>query len=109
MGCKSSKFTGIIGAGKHIDDSIHAMLRHDSKVARNHGEYIPRSYVPRQQHPLLQPVACCEEDDTEDSLQQTLDESNPSDDERLMVPAKEHNNRVESRDHSEQKGLFLAQ
>lgn len=48
MGCASSK-NGL----SHVDDSVHAMLAHEKKVATKKGEEL-HGYVPRAPHPLLQ-------------------------------------------------------
>jgi hypothetical protein len=49
-----------------VDDSVHVMLQHDKKIAKNKGQQ-PSGYVPRAEHPLLQQpkkqVVACEDDD----------------------------------------------
>jgi hypothetical protein len=48
MGCAGSK-----DKLSTVDDSVHAMLSHESKLAKSKGEQV-KSYVPRAPHPLLQ-------------------------------------------------------
>lgn len=59
MGCAGSK-----GTLQTVDDSVHVMLKHDKKVQQKKGEK-PQGYVPRQQHPLMNPKTpiAAEEDD----------------------------------------------
>jgi hypothetical protein len=72
MGCMGSKPT--FGA---VDDSVHVMLQHDKKVAKKKGQPAT-GYVPRAEHPMLQPknkqaVVASEDDD--DDLDKTVKES----------------------------------
>mmetsp|Transcript_18570 Transcript_18570/g.29936 ORF Transcript_18570/g.29936 Transcript_18570/m.29936 type:complete len:91 (+) Transcript_18570:189-461(+) len=53
MGCGGSKADGRL---QTVDDSVHVMLAHDRKVQKMKGEK-PHGYVPRAEHPLLQPKA----------------------------------------------------
>eukprot|EP00536_Pseudo-nitzschia_multiseries_P008238 jgi/Psemu1/305595/fgenesh1_kg.207_\ len=50
MGCGSSKEGGL----NHVDDSVHVMLKHDSKRQMRMGQPV-RSYKERAAHPLLRP------------------------------------------------------
>jgi hypothetical protein len=48
MGCSSSKESAL----SHVDDSVHVMIAHDKKRAKQKGQE-PHGYVPRAPHPLL--------------------------------------------------------
>lgn len=51
MGCLQSKGNEL----GHVDDSVHVMIAHDKKAAKAKGMTAPQGYVPRAEHPLLQP------------------------------------------------------
>ena len=97
MGCQSSTLLGT----SQVDDSIHAMLEHDRKMAAKRGEPLVTGYVPRQRHPLLKPVSCSEDDKTvEDSLNLAYMEQYDLEDEsdQILYQAKNHTNTVDKRD-----------
>jgi len=48
MGCNNSK-----AVLNHVDDSVHVMLSHERKMARQKGLPQTHSYVPRAEHPML--------------------------------------------------------
>ena len=51
MGCGASSHDTRL---QTVDDSVHAMLKHDKKRQQQQGE-TPKGYVPRAEHPLLRP------------------------------------------------------
>ena len=54
MGCGSST-NGVHNGGlQHVDDSVHVMLRHDSKVQQKKGGPA-LAYKERAAHPMLKP------------------------------------------------------
>ena len=55
MGCGASKDSAL----NHVDDSVHVMIAHDKKRAKEKGE-TPHGYVPRAPHPLLNKEAAAE-------------------------------------------------
>jgi hypothetical protein len=104
MGCQSSTLL----AANHIDDSIHAMLERDRKIAAKRGEPMPTGYVPRQNHPLLKPVYCSEDDKTvEDSLNMACNEQFDLETEQILYHTKNHTNTVDKRDLEVLHGNFI--
>jgi hypothetical protein len=65
---------GVCGSKNHldtVDDSVHVMIQHDKKLAKQKGEPV-RGYVPRAEHPLLKPkseVTTAEEPEDEQPTQ----------------------------------------
>jgi hypothetical protein len=98
MGCQSSTLL----VASRIDDSIHAMLEHDRKMAEKRGQPLATGYVPRQSHPMLKPVYCSEDDTTvEDSLNMACDECQMDvEAEQVLYQyhTKNHTNTVDRRD-----------
>lgn len=97
MGCQASSL-----AASKIDDSIHAMLEHDRKVAAQKGQALATSYVPRQPHPMLKPLYCTEDDTSSDSLSlaynEQLDEILRDETAQFLFHTKNHTYTVDKRD-----------
>ena len=72
MGCNSSKDSGLA----HVDDSVHVMIKHDKKRAKQRGEE-PHGYVPRAPHPLLDQAKQQQPPGGDDKGETKQDESTP--------------------------------
>jgi hypothetical protein len=79
MGCQHSKGRDL----GHVDDSVHVMLSHDKKVAKQKGQPPPQGYVPRAEHPLLKPraVVATEEGDGDGDAQNDTTKNETSEEE----------------------------
>lgn len=101
MGCNASKQAVKMSVLSRIDDSVHVMLEHDTKMAARRGEQ-PRGYVPRQPHPAFSPIQAREEEDddtTVDEVQNALEEEQAKlEAERVLWHAKHHCDTVDPRD-----------
>jgi len=93
----------------HIDDSVHAMLEHEKRVAKKKGEEVHYGYKPRASHPLLGKNTAtpgsstsCEGTDAEDSAV-TLESSKASETEAntLLYHTAHHGDTVDPRDLQE--------
>jgi hypothetical protein len=95
MGCQTSSL-----AASKIDDSIHAMLEHDRKIAAKKGQQLAISYVPRQPHPMLKPVYCSEDETISDTLSLAFNEQS---EEILKVETAQFLFHTKNRTHSVDK------
>ena len=109
MGCHLSKSSNAIHFhADRVDDSIHAMLAREERLARQKGEK-PHTYRPRDPHPLLQnghpkPIVSCEEEDDDKTSVGSLCQSLKKEDggvearQQLLLHAKHHCATVDRRD-----------
>ena len=103
MGCQRSRLLD----ANQLNDSVHAMLEHDQKMAARLGEPYVARYLPQQRHPLLKFPGCPEgpEDDktVEDSLHMSYLEQYDlgHESEQILYHAKNHTNTVDKRDLKE--------
>lgn len=114
MGCNTSKQAV---EGMHPDDSVHAALAHEQRIASLKGEKV-HGYVPRASHPLLAgggggaTIQASEEDEEEESAsvnsRQKLEEEEAT---KLLFHSANHNDTVDPRDlelcHEQQRHLHL--
>ena len=114
MGCNLSKAGNAVAFhADGVDDSIHAMLQKEERLARKNGE-TPRSYCPRAPHPLFAPriqVVCAEEEEDEQTDDKTsqgslssvlakVEAENENEVKRLLFHTKHHCDVIDRRDLS---------